>query len=148
MWSTSRADHSGGAELRRPGRLVIDASLDKRLAFQLDQRGRNARSAEWLGLTHAKDPPLLRALRDQHPECVLVTGDDDMPGEHGELIERLGLTIATIDGYVATGWGPAEWKREIVHRWAHVMETQPAHARPPLQPRAIRPLDASETTRR
>jgi hypothetical protein len=105
--------------------LVIDDSLDKRLAHQLEQRGRQAKSTEWLGLLELKDEPLLRAISGlDDPDPVLVTGDDGMPGEHGGLIASLGLTIATIDGQRAEGWGREEWKKEIVHRWAHSMNIQ------------------------
>ncbi len=107
-----------------PSRLLVIDAMDGRLASQLEQRGRNALSVDRLGLAGANDPSLLRWLAKHHPDCVLVTGDDDMPGEHGPLITRLRLAIATIDGRVDVGWGPAEWKREIVHRWAHAMETQ------------------------
>lgn len=108
-----------------PGRLlVIDENLDKRLASQLTQRGRKSISVDWLGLVETTDPPLLRKLQEVHPGCVLVTGDDDLPGEHSELLQRLGLTVATVDGQRDEGWRQADWKRETVHRWVHVMENQ------------------------
>lgn len=107
------------------GRLfVIDESLDMRLASQIEKRGRNARSIDWLGLGSTIDPPLLRKLHETHPECVLITGDDSMPGEHGELLKRLGLTVATVDGQRDPGWGQSDWKNETVHRWVHVMANQ------------------------
>jgi hypothetical protein len=113
-----------------PSRLLfIDESLDKRLASQLAQRGRNAISAEWAGLTDTKDPPLLRAVARSYPGCVLLTGDDAMPGEHEELISSLGLTIATVDGQRDPGWGQSDWKCETVHRWVHVVENQPDGSR-------------------
>ena len=104
--------------------LVIDANLDKRLAQQLEQRGRKAISAEWLGLVDALDPYLLQALARRNEDLVVVTGDDNMPGTHGRLIAQLRLTVATVDGRVHPPWGKAEWKREIVHRWAHVIHRQ------------------------
>ncbi len=104
--------------------LVIDESLDKRLASQLERRGRYSRSIDWLGLGSIIDPPLLRKLHETHPECVLITGDDAMPKEHGDLLKRLGLTVATVDGQRDPGWGQSDWKNETVHRWAHVMANQ------------------------
>lgn len=104
--------------------LVIDESLDKRLAHQLEQRGRRAMSAERLGLLNMLDPAVLRALDGLNDTWVLVTGDDDMPGEHAGLIASLGCTIATIDGRRLAEWGREQWKKEIVHRWAHVIQAQ------------------------
>ncbi len=119
--------------------LVIDASLDTRLAQQLEQRGRAARSAEWLGLADELDQPLLRALASKPEDLVLVTGDDDMPGEHGDLIAKLGITIATVDGRVDRSWGRAEWKRETIHRWAHVIHLQQEGTLERYSPSAHRP---------
>jgi hypothetical protein len=104
--------------------LVIDESLDKRRAHQLEQRGRRAMSAERLGLLRMLDPEVLRALRALDDTWVLVTADDDMPGEHGPLIASLGSTIATVDGRRYAGWGREQWKKEIVHRWAHTIQEQ------------------------
>jgi hypothetical protein len=120
-----------GSETRRIARvsgrlLVIDESLDKRLADQLEQRGRSARSADWLGLIGLKDEPLLRTLAalPDAADLILVTGDDDLPGEHSPLVSALGITVATIDGRRAAEWPREEWKKEIVHRWAHAMQLQ------------------------
>lgn len=107
--------------------LIIDEGLDARLASQLEQRGRLARSAAFLGLTGLKDEPLLQAVaRLEEPDPVLVTNDDDMPGEHERLIAKLGLTIATVDGRRKPDWPTEAWKKETVHRWAHVMQGQQA----------------------
>jgi hypothetical protein len=107
--------------------LVIDESLDKRLAQQLEGRVRRAKSADWLGMCGMKDEVLLRALAKlPEVEPVLVTGDDDMPGEHRDIVAQLKVTIATVDGRPGPGWGREEWKKEIVHRWAHSMQLQTA----------------------
>lgn len=80
--------------------LVIDADLPKRLAPTLGSRNRNAISAAALGLAdNIKDPELLRGLAENYNgvrEWVLVTGDDGMPAEHGEVIGETCATIATI----------------------------------------------------
>jgi hypothetical protein len=39
-------------------------------------------SLQEIGLTRRDDEPLLRALATRTDEWVLVTGDDQMPGEH------------------------------------------------------------------
>jgi len=110
-----------------PDRLIaIDEGLDSRLASQLEQRGRKAKSAVWLGFGGMKDERLLRALAGLEFEVdpVLVTGDDRMPLEHGALIADLRITVATLDGRRPSDWGQEEWKKEIVHRWAHAMHEQ------------------------
>jgi hypothetical protein len=107
--------------------LIVDEQLDVRLASQLEQRGRAAKSASLLGLTGLKDEDLLRAIgRLDESDPVLITGDDKMPSEHGKVIAKLGLTIATIDGRRKPNWPAEAWKKETVHRWAHVMQAQPA----------------------
>jgi hypothetical protein len=106
--------------------LVVDANLDKRIAGELRHRGRAAVSVHPLGFGHLKDPELLQRLAELYrPEAwVLVTGDDRMPADHGELIERLGVTIATIDPVNDAEHQIDEWRRDVVHRWAHVMQEQ------------------------
>jgi len=106
--------------------LVVDANLDKRLAGELRSRGRAAVSVYPHGLSHLKDPELLERLSELYrPEAwVLVTGDDRMPGDHRELIERVGTTVATIDPLHDTEHQIDEWRRDVVHRWAHVMQSQ------------------------
>jgi hypothetical protein len=77
---------------------VIDASLNPRIAHDLRERGRHAYSLAQLNLRHAKDPVMIPELYARYPTCVLVTGDDKMPGEHREVIELAGATVATITG--------------------------------------------------
>lgn len=58
---------------------------------------------------------------------ILVTGDDVMPAEHREQIGDLGMTVATIGGRIPDDPSKIEaWKRDSVHRWAHVMANQEA----------------------
>ena len=47
-----------------------------------------------------------------------------MPGEHRATIAALSCTIATIDGRRYAEWGREQWKKEIVHRWAHTIQAQ------------------------
>jgi hypothetical protein len=83
-------------------------------------------SADRLGLRGLNDELLLQAIaRLDEDDPILVTNDDDMPGEHGRLLDKLGLTVATIDGRRKPGWPPEEWKKETVHRWAHPIQVQP-----------------------
>lgn len=113
--------------------LAIDESLSHRLAGRLRERGREARSWKDLGLKGLNDP---QVIRDVHaklgPEAVVVTGDDHMPEDHADVIAELRATIAVVAPYnprrrawQAQAISPEEaWKREIVARWAHAMQTQ------------------------
>jgi hypothetical protein len=59
---------------------------------------------------------------------ILVTADDDMPEEWGDVISWLKPTIATIDPRRKTAHSDDELGRDVVHRWAHVMQTQRARS--------------------
>lgn len=133
--------------------LVIDASLNKRLARALRERGRTARSLAHLGeyegvaIQGMKDHiliPTLHNILDPHIDWTLVTADDRMPDEHKELIAQHGTTIATLKpytdddlvnmtGHLTIGAEDAlegqpsredQYQGEIVHRWVHVMARQ------------------------
>jgi len=109
--------------------LVIDASLNRRIATELKARGRMVVAASELKLHRVKDPPLLRALSEHFGDApwVLVTADDAMPAEHGRLILELGATLATIDPRRPAQFDDDDaWGREVAHRWAHTMTLQPA----------------------
>jgi hypothetical protein len=111
--------------------LVVDEETSKSVADDLRKRGRNGSSVYRLNLTGYKDVPLLRELhrRLAGTDWMLITGDDAMPGEHAVVIAELKITIATIDGRPQSYAGyPTQdcWKRDVIHRWAHVMEVQPA----------------------
>lgn len=108
--------------------LVIDANLNKRIATELKRRGRRAVALSELHLRHAKDPDLLRALAEHFGDepWVLVTGDDNLPAVHADVIQEMSTTLATVDArrpptYLGDEDG---WGREVVHRWAHLMEKQ------------------------
>jgi hypothetical protein len=112
-----------------PHLLVIDASLDKRIATELRFRGRAARSAAQLGVKDLKDDELLEELAD-HTELMgidwlLITADDAMPAEHGATIRAVGATVGTLDPDYPPPYDPGSWARDVVHRWAHVMQQQP-----------------------
>jgi hypothetical protein len=112
--------------------LVIDASLNRRLAGELKGRGRPAVAVADLGLGRADDAELLRGLarRLGDEAWVLVTGDDSLPEEQAELIDRLGVTVATVEwrsGSPRAGRDQAA--RDACHRWAHAMATQPGASR-------------------
>jgi hypothetical protein len=104
--------------------LVIDENLTTRLAGELRDRGREARSFGQLGLRGATDPDALRRLFALFPDCVLVTGDDSMPAEHADVIAQVRATLATIDPDRPAGYVQDQWERDVVHRWAHAMQVQ------------------------
>jgi hypothetical protein len=108
--------------------LVIDADLNKRIATELKRRGRQAVALSELHLRHVKDPELLRALAAHFGDkpWILVTGDDNMPAVHADVIHEVGATLATVDPRWPPGYRGDEdaWGREVVHRWAHLIEKQ------------------------
>lgn len=105
--------------------LVIDATTDNRVATELCYRGRSARSIKEMGLARAKDPELLMALQAES-DWVLVTGDDRMPDDHGGIVEALRPTIATVDPKMSSEYETTDqWRRDVIHKWAHKMQTQP-----------------------
>jgi hypothetical protein len=77
---------------------------------------------------------MLQALFQDHPEAVLVTGDDNMPQNHPLVIKQVAATIATVEPWdrrerpplvLPPGLSSDEaWKREVVQRWAHNMAVQ------------------------
>lgn len=109
--------------------LVIDADIDNRVATELKARGRAAVAASELSLHRERDGPLLRGLAERFGDTaswVLVTGDDAMPDDHNEVLVELGVTVATIDPRRPAGTRESEWRRDVVHRWAHAMGIQAA----------------------
>ena len=115
--------------MRKPARLIIDADIHKRVTTELNARGRDAIATSELDLSREKDEPLLRALAVQlgDPEAwVLVTGDDAMPDDHQAAFAELQITLATIDPRRPEDVGEDSWRRDVVHRWAHAIQIQPA----------------------
>jgi hypothetical protein len=111
--------------------LLIDESVNKKLASELRARGLESWSAEELKVAGRKDQVVLRHLAALDYAWVLVTGDDAMPTEHKAIIRDTQATIATIDGeweHICKQRGlvrsQEQFKRDTVHRWAHVMIEQ------------------------
>jgi Domain of unknown function (DUF5615) len=115
--------------------LVIDESLNPRLAKELRNRGRHARPVQDLGLKGASDAELIRRVFGLYDDPVLVTADDFMPAEHAGVLLSVNATVATIRPWIESmaltdEWGgerrrnQGEWEEEIVHRWVHVMQIQ------------------------
>jgi hypothetical protein len=99
------------------GRLLhLDENLPLRLAAELEARGHPARAHRALPDAPTTDTGLIRSLDG---DVVLVTADEGMPREHRALLRERRVPVAVVhaDGEAA--------KRETVHRWAHVMATQP-----------------------
>jgi hypothetical protein len=108
-----------------PRLLVVDEDLSKRIATELRRRGRNAKSAASLGLRGSKDPSLLERLHEIDPDCVLISGDDDMPASHAAELAKFGTTVAIVHPWDETRpLTEPEWEHEIVEKWAHRIEGQ------------------------
>jgi hypothetical protein len=113
--------------------IVVDESLDLRLAEEISGRGREATSHEEVGTTGLEDEPMLRKLAADlgGRHWVLVTADDAMPAEHAEVIEELQVTIATIHGDYKRvcdahdlTMTQEQFRRDSVHRWLHIIAAQ------------------------
>ncbi len=105
--------------------LVIDESLDTRLAAELGRRGRPAAGVAALGLRGSADLDLLRGLEAELSSWVLVTADDRLPEDHGAALAALHGAVATVDPRGDPSWPLEAYRREVVHRWAHAMQAQP-----------------------
>lgn len=122
--------------------LVLDASLNRRIAGELKGRGRPAVSAAELGLARAGDAELLRVLarRLDGQDWVLVTADDFLPAEQAPLVAELAATLATVQGQGrARGVDEERFARDTCHRWAHAMAGQPGGSVRRYSPSANRP---------
>ncbi len=112
---------TGGSPART---LVLDENLNPRLATEIARRGRDATRVQELGLRGSADPQLLVKLEDQLDDWILITADDGLPLDHGDTLAEVGGTVATIEPAREWGWDLEPWRREIVHRWVHVMHMQ------------------------
>lgn len=110
-------------------RLVIDEDISRKLSFELQRRGRgNAIAVLDARLNGRKDGALFKALIDFEP-CVLVTYDNRMPFVHSRELEHHGTTVAVVSRRAfRRSWHTVEdsYIRDVVHRWAHVIEMQTA----------------------
>ena len=77
--------------------LVIDEDLTPRVATYL--MATRSPIGHLPTLREFTDPLLLRELANRPGlrRAILVTGNDGMPAEHGDVLQRLGATVATID---------------------------------------------------
>lgn len=104
--------------------IIVDASVNKRVATELKRRGREAISAAELGVDTLLDDNLLQTLSERSDEWVLYTSDDRMPETHAQTIARLEPTIATLDPRRPSGQSEDQWASDVAHRWAHVIQRQ------------------------
>jgi hypothetical protein len=106
--------------------LVLDENLPAPLAAELRARGRRARSFAEMGLVGLSDPEALVALGEVGEPFVLVTADPHLPAAQRALVDALALTVAVVRPPPADADAdhPA-WQREVVHRRAHLMVSQP-----------------------
>ncbi len=104
--------------------LYLDEDVPKRLAAELKARGRNALSIYTDRRLGTPDPDLIVMLHERFGlNVVLVTANESMPIEHGAVLRQSGVALAVIDGDHGATHQQA-WKRDTVHRYAHLMEGQ------------------------
>lgn len=107
--------------------LFLDEDLDKRLSRELMARGRRCETIYRTDLQGSTDEALLTALNATYGvDVVLVTGNDGMPIENGDGFEVGLVAVATVDTEHPDGYHLNEWRREVIHRWAHVIQEQDA----------------------
>jgi len=131
MLSATRRTWRGlpSPELRR---VVLDEDICWKLMGELQRRGRaDATGVVPAGLDGLKDGQLFKALAQDFEPCVLVTWDNKMPVSHAAEITHHGTTVAVVDERWFKHSGRPESEREpyirdVVHRWLHRMEVQPA----------------------
>lgn len=108
-----------------PPVLVIDECLSTRLATELNARGRPAKTIASLGLRGLDDPDVFNALTRLGEAHVVVTADNAMPLDWMSVIVAMGATVAVIDSRHDDAYLTGEWYRDVAHRWAHAMRSQP-----------------------
>ena len=104
--------------------LFIDENINPRIATELRERGRPAtsvRTEKWRG---EKDGSLIEKISARYgsDNIVLVTSDNNMPSDHPKDVAR--VTVAVVDPIRPHGYTLMQWRRDVVHRWAHVMQQQ------------------------
>ncbi|MGH3071493.1 MAG: hypothetical protein ACRDNB_04375 [Gaiellaceae bacterium] len=114
-------------------RLVIDEDLNWKIAIELRARGYlDTTSAEEWGVAgrSVKDPLWLYIIERSNVPSVLVTFDNKMPRVHKDAILKQHSTLAVIDSKAdRQGLTREEYTREVIHRRAHGMRTQPKGTR-------------------
>lgn len=116
------------ASLPEPRRLVLDEDITYKLSYELTKRGKHATAVHLAGFDGKKDGALFKALVEFEP-FVLVTWDNKMPFVHARELEHHRTTLAVVSRsayYQAQHLYGDEvtFIRDVVHRWAHVIETQ------------------------
>ncbi|HEY4279709.1 MAG TPA: hypothetical protein VGM91_15900 [Conexibacter sp.] len=109
-------------------RLILDEDITHKLARELENRGKTAGAVLHQRIDGRKDGALFKALRDLEP-YVLVTWDNKMPFVHTHELEHHGTTLAVVNRaafYKVQHEYANEvvFIREVVHRWAHVIQIQ------------------------
>src|ERR1700682_5207390 len=87
--------------------------------------GRAAIALKHTELLGAADPEVIATVAGW-TDVVLITSDDNMPSEYQRLLSEAGLTLAVVAPRSDRSFTVQAWKRETVHRWAHLMATQSA----------------------
>ena len=122
-----------------PPELVIDECLSKRLATELNRRGRCATSVSARGLRGLEDPLLFEELGKLGHAHVIVTADTAMPMDWMSEIEAAGAAVAVVDSRHSDEYLESQWYCDVVHRRAHVMHRQPQGSARRYTARGYRP---------
>jgi hypothetical protein len=104
--------------------LVIDENIVHRVATELSERGRPATSVQSQRWKGRQDGPLIDKIIEKYGnEAILVTADNQMSADHPGDVAK--LRVAIVDPLRPNGYSLVQWRRDVVHRWAHFMQEQP-----------------------
>jgi len=109
--------------------VILDADVSWKLAGELRRRGRrDATALRWESLDKLKDGALLKRLAAGFEPFTLVTWDNKMRIVHAQELGYFGSTVAVVSRPGMAGWAQSEtsYVRDVVHRWLHRIEAQPA----------------------
>jgi hypothetical protein len=110
-------------------RVVLDEDINWKLMHELRGRGRlDATAVKTEGLDGRKDGALFKILGRDYEPYVLVTYDNKMPIVHAAEIAHHKTTIALVSegAFRRKGGDPEPYIRDVIHRWLHRIEMQPA----------------------
>jgi hypothetical protein len=124
-------------------RIVLDEDINWKLMHELRGRGRaDATAVKAEGLDGRKDAALFKILRRDYEPYVLVTYDNKMPAVHAAEMAHHETTVAVVSEAAFRRKGgddPAPYIRDVIHRWLHRIEAQPAGSRRRYSPSGSTP---------
>lgn len=111
--------------------------------YELRGRGRpDATAAKTEGIDGRKDGALFKILGRDYEPYVLVTYDNKMPTVHAAEIAHHQTTVALVSEAAfqrTDSSDPEPYIRDVIHRWLHRIERQPAGSKRRYSPSGSTP---------